>query len=411
MSKNSMGDTGQADGVREAGIQNAQEESETASWPGTRHLPVFERAAAYVLKQIDAGLDTFGPCAYPAPSSIGGVYPAIANFEWTSGFWTGMLWLAYELTGETKYRRAAESQLPDYRNRLDNRIGTNTHDLGFLYSLSAVNEYRITGNPKAREAGLIAADLLASRYLPQAGIIQAWGDLNDPTERGRMIIDCLMNLPLLYWASSETGDSRYAEYARSHVGQSARYLVRPDRTTYHTYYMDANTGEPKSGTTHQGYADHSCWARGQAWGIYGFMLSYLYTGDPELTEISKTLAAYFAERTPADGVVYWDLIFMVGTEQERDSSASAVAACGLLELARQLPPTDSDRQNAERQAFAILTALDVGYTTRDLPESNGVLKHAVYNKPRGIGIDECTIWGDYYYFEALVRVLKPDWRP
>ncbi|WP_246369562.1 glycoside hydrolase family 88 protein [Saccharibacillus deserti] len=374
-------------------------------------LPVFERAAAYALRQIDAGLDTFGPCAYPAPSSIGGVYPAISNFEWTSGFWTGMLWLAYELTAEPKYRRAAESQLPDYRLRLDERIGTNTHDLGFLYSLSAVNEYRITGNPKAREAGLIAADLLAGRYLPQAGIIQAWGDLNDPSERGRMIIDCLLNLPLLYWAGAETGDPRYAQYALSHARQSARYLVRPDRTTYHTYYMDAETGRPKFGTTHQGHADDSCWARGQAWGIYGFMLSDRYAGGSEFRETAQSLADYFAERTPEDGVVYWDLAFKEGREQERDSSASAVAACGLLELARRLPPGSSQSRSAERRALDILAALDADYTTRDLPGSNGILKHGVYNKPRGIGIDECTIWGDYYYFEALVRVLKPDWQP
>lgn len=386
-------------------------EADSPSKSGARLLPVFERAVSYVLKKIDAGLDTFGPNTYPAPSSIDGVYPAIPNFEWTSGFWTGMLWLAYELTGENKYRRAAESQLPDYRIRLDKRIGTDTHDLGFLYSLSAVNEYRITGSSKAREAGLIAAELLASRYLPQAGIIQAWGNLNDQAERGRMIIDCLLNLPLLYWAGEETGDPRYAEYAASHVRQSAHYLVRPDRTTYHTYYMNAETGEPRYGTTHQGYADDSCWARGQAWGIYGFMLSHLYTGDPELLTLSQTLADYFAERTPADGVVYWDLAFMTGSAQERDSSASAVAACGLLELARQLPSGSGESQNAHRQALGILTALDAGYTTRDLPSSNGILKHGVYNKPRGIGIDECTIWGDYYYFEALVRVLKSDWRP
>lgn len=371
--------------------------------------PDFERAAAYALKQIDAGLDTFGPCAYPAPSSVGGVYPAIANFEWTSGFWTGMLWLAYELTGESKYRRAAESQLPDYRNRLDRRLGTDTHDLGFLYSLSAVNEYRITGNPQAREAGLLAADLLAARYLPQAGIIQAWGDPNDPAERGRMIIDCLLNLPLLYWAGEQSGDPRYAEYAANHARQSARYLVRPDGTTYHTYYMDADTGAPKFGTTHQGYADDSCWSRGQAWGIYGFMLSYRHTDDPQLRKLALRLADLFAARTPADGVVYWDLAFVSEAEQEKDSSASAIAACGLLELARSLPAGSPEQAEAQRRAVAILSALDAGYTTVGSGISNGVLRHGVYNKPRGIGIDECTIWGDYYYFEALVRVLKPDW--
>ncbi|WP_248924271.1 glycoside hydrolase family 88 protein [Paenibacillus hamazuiensis] len=368
----------------------------------------FEEAARYVLRQIDRSLDVFKD-TFPAPASQNHIYPGIANVEWTSSFWTGMLWLAYELTGAGKYRKAAEYQLASYRRRAEEEIATDTHDLGFLYSLSAIAEYKITGNPAAKDTALKAADLLAKRYFPKAGIIQAWGDLNDPEQCGRMIIDCLLNLPLLYWASEASGEPRYAEYARTHVRQAAKYLVRPDDTTYHTYYMDVETGEPKYGNTHQGYADDSCWARGQAWGIYGFLLSYKYTGDAELIRLAKRLSHYFLSRTPEDGVVYWDLVFTSGKEQEKDSSASAIAACGMLELAKQLPLTDPDKRLFEDQALSILSGLAQNYTTKDIPESNGVLKHAVYNKPRGMGIDECNIWGDYYYFEGLVRVLT-SWR-
>jgi unsaturated chondroitin disaccharide hydrolase len=378
------------------------------STPFTPSREFFEQAAGFVLEKIDSNLERFTDL-YPAPASEGHIYPAIENIEWTSSFWTGMLWLAYELTGELKYRKAAEYQLASYTKRVEERIRIDTHDLGFLYSLSAVAEYKITGNEGAKRTALLAADLLADRYFPKAGIIQAWGDLSDPEQCGRMIIDCLMNLPLLYWATEITGNPRYKEMALTHVKQAATYLVRPDQTTYHTYYMDVVTGEPKYGNTHQGYADDSCWARGQAWGMYGFLLSYIYNGDDQLVELSKSLTDYFLSKRPEDGVVYWDLIFTSGNEQEKDSSACAIAACGMLELAKHLPATDERKQYYEDEALRMLAALAGQYTTRDLPHSNGILKHAVYNKPRGMGIDECNIWGDYYYFEGLVRVLK-SWR-
>ncbi|WP_284645888.1 glycoside hydrolase family 88 protein [Paenibacillus silviterrae] len=368
----------------------------------------YEQAAQYVLKQIDRSLAVFRD-TYPAPASTNNVYPAIDNIEWTSSFWTGMLWLAYDLTGEAKYREAAEYQLASYKRRIEEQIETETHDLGFLYTLSAVAAYRLTGNEEAKEMAIKAADLLAARYFPKAGIIQAWGNLNDPEQCGRMIIDCLMNLPLLYWATEVTGDPKYADYAKTHVKQAAKYIVRPDDTTYHTYYMDVGTGAPKYGNTHQGYADDSCWARGQAWGMYGFLLSYIYNGDESLVALSKRLTDYFLTRLPEDGIVYWDLVFTEGEEQEKDSSSAAIAACAMLELSKHLPTGDADKCRYEDMALFLLQSLNEGYTTRDVPDSNGVLLHAVYNKPRGMGIDECNLWGDYYYFEALVRVLK-NWK-
>jgi unsaturated chondroitin disaccharide hydrolase len=362
-------------------------------------------AVRFVLERIERNLPVFVD-AFPSPSSEGLVYSAIPNEDWTASFWTGMVWLAYEWTGEEKYRRAAEHHLSSYQKRVEECIAIDTHDLGFLYSLSAVAAYRLTGNQAARHMAMKAADLLAERYFEEAGIIQAWGDLNDPEQCGRMIIDCLMNLPLLYWASLESGDGRYALMAQKHAQQSARYLIRPDHTSYHTYYMDPVTGAPKYGNTHQGYADDSCWARGQAWGIYGFALSYAHTGDPVLLAASRQLADYFLERLPEDGIVYWDLIFADGGAQEKDSSAAAIAVCGLLQLSDLLPDEDPDKPLYADAALTMLKSLAAGYTTEGHPDSNGILKHGVYNKPRGWGIDECTIFGDYFYFEALLRVMK-----
>ncbi len=368
----------------------------------------FEQALKFAMDRIDRNLPVFTDL-FPASSSYNLLYPAVENTDWTASFWTGMVWLAYEWTGDSKYQQAAERQLVSYHRRVEERIAVDTHDLGFLYSLSAVAAYRITGNPAARGMALEAAGLLAGRYFPEAGIIQAWGDLNDPEQRGRMIIDCLLNLPLLHWAAEETGDSRYASMAYRHALQSAQYLVRPDHTSFHTYYMDPETGKPLYGNTHQGYADDSCWARGQAWGIYGFALSYALTGDQSLLSAARQLADYFLARRPADGIVYWDLIFSDSDGQEKDSSAAAIAVCGLLELSEQLPAEDPGKTGYREAALEMLAALAEGYTTKDHPYSNGILQHGVYNKPRGWGIDECTIWGDYFYCEALMRVLK-EWR-
>lgn len=366
------------------------------------------QAIDYVLAQLDRSLDLFAD-QFPAPASVNLVYPAIGNTEWTSSFWTGMLWLAYEVTGDDKYRAKAELQLDSFKERVEQRIGTETHDLGFLYTLSCVAAYKLTGNEEAKQTALLAADMLMERYFEQAGIIQAWGNLNNPSQRGRMIIDCAMNLPLLYWASETTGDPRYYQAAECHIQQTAKYIIREDASTYHTFYMDTESGEPRYGKTSQGYSDDSCWSRGQAWAIYGLPLSYRYTGDSSLIRLAEKVANYYLNRLPEDYVCYWDLIFTEGDE-ERDSSAAAIAACGMLELAKHLPLVEESRRRYENAALLTLESLAAHYTTVTRPESNGILLHAVYGKPLGNGIDECCIWGDYYYFEALVRTYQ-DWKP
>lgn len=382
--------------------------------------PAFDVQCALkcALRTIDANLVTFAG-RYPDDTTTGNVYylrrarggfTEGGNFGWTTGFWPGMLWLAYELTGSETYSRAAEALLGSFVERIERKVDVDTHDLGFLYTLSCVAPWRLTGNIRARKAGLQAADYLMTRYLPAAGIIQAWGNLEDPEQRGRAIVDSLMNMPLLYWASEVTGQPRAAEAARRHASQLRDHIVRPDNSTYHTFYWDADTGMPLRGKTAQGYADDSCWSRGQAWAIYGFALNFHYTGDETLLRTAERCADYFLDHLPTDRVAFWDLVFDEGSGEERDSSAAAIAVCGLLELIRWLPDGARPR-HYQTAAETILASLAEHYVSCDLSKSNALLLHGVYDKPKGVGVDEGNLWGDYFYLEALTRVLKPHWQP
>lgn len=366
-----------------------------------------ESAIQYVLKKIDGNLHTFID-QFPARHSINLVYLPLENIYWTPGFWTGMVWLAYEITGNDKYRRAAEVQLETYRDRLERKTHISTHDLGFIYSLSCVAAYKLTGNAEAKQLALSAAEHLSERFHEKPGMIQSTGSIDFTKRDMRVIVDNLMNLPLLYWAARETGIGRYYDIAYSHVQKAANFNVRPDASTSQVCFMDIFTGELIRQAGHQGYSDDSCWARGQAWGIYGFSLSYNYTGDERLIDITKKLANYFLNRLPKDEICGWDLIF-TGNDDQRDTSAATPAVCGMLEMVRHLPLTEKSRNIYSNAALKIIKSLVENYTTDKHPESNGLLMHGVYSLPKNDGVDECCIWGDYFYFEALVRLLK-DWK-
>jgi unsaturated chondroitin disaccharide hydrolase len=375
-----------------------------------------QQAVQCALNTIDTNMVTFAD-HFPGDTTVGNVYtlrrardgfPEGGNFGWTTSFWTGMLWLAYELTGSETYRRGAEQHIQSFVERLENRIDLDTHDVGFLYTLACVAPWRLTGNTQAKQTALQAAEHLIDRYLEKLGIIQAWGSLNNPEQRGSTIIDSLMNLPLLYWAGEATGEPRFAQAAQQHAAQLRNHVVRPDNTTYHIFYWDIETALPLRGSTVQGYADTSCWARGQAWAIYGFSLSYRHTGDETFLRTAERCADTFLDRLPADHVAYWDLVFGDGSGEERDSSAAAIAVCGLQEMARWLPDVER-KQHYQTAAETILDSLMKHYTPGDDSESNALLLHGVYDKPKAVGIDEANLWGDYFYLEALTRALKPDW--
>ncbi|MGM0124579.1 glucuronyl hydrolase [Enterococcus sp. AZ194] len=359
----------------------------------------------FAIEKVKENLSTFQETVPPA-ASVGLVYPQEENIDWTASFWIGMLFLAKDLTEEETFNQTIDKQMRSFTHRLENKIELETHDIGFLYTLSAVADYQVNKREASKELAIQAADLLMKRYDEKTGIIQAWGDLDDPSQRGRMIIDCLMNLPLLYFASNMTGDESYRKAAYAHAKQTQKYIVRDNFTTFHTYYFDTATGEPIEGRTQQGFSDDSCWARGQAWGIYGFTLSYNHTGDYTFLETAKQVADYFISQLPEDKVPYWDLIFGDGSGEERDSSAASIAACGLLELSKQLPLSDPKHNEYEAVAIEMLQALSTKYTSAQTPKSNGLLLEGVYDKKTDKGVNECMIWGDYYYLEALTRLAK-----
>lgn len=361
-----------------------------------------------ILKKVDVNMERFQD-KFPMPSTEKGKYPLETNTDdWTQGFWTGMLWIAYEYSKDEKYRIAAEKQLPSYAERIEKELGVEHHDMGFLYSLSCVAAYKLTGNEQAKKAALKAADKLVTRYQKKGEFIQAWGRLDDEKSY-RLIIDCLLNIPLLYWAAEETGNKKYAEIAYRHYQTTSECIVREDGTTYHTFYFDPQTGAPMHGVTAQGYSDDSCWARGQAWGVYGSVLTYKYMSDSNAITFFKRVSDCFLNRLPKDYVPYWDMIFSEGTE-ERDSSAAAIAVCGLLKGSEILAEADPDKKRYHDVAMQMLHALIHDYSAKECMDIEGLLLHGVYSKKDGFGVDECMIWGDYFYMEALMHVYDPDWK-
>ena len=343
------------------------------------------------------------PDGFPSGYGERNKYREAGNVGWTPGFWTGLLWLAYQHTGDRAWRDRAEILNHSFSARLDAAgAGIETHDLGFLYTLSGTATWKLTGNAAARSLALRAADLLTERYWTGGRIIQAWGRLDDREERGRIIIDSTMNMPLLFWAAQQTGEPAYRDVAVKHLDQCVQYLIRSDGSTFHTYFVDVDTGEGRYGATLQGFSDDSCWSRGQAWAIYGFSLAFRHTREDRFRDAARKIAAYFLDRLPPDGICYWDLTFGDDDGQERDTSAAAIAASGLLELCDHVAQDDPDHRRLRDAALGILATLTSRYVSTD-PDEDGILRQGVCHRPLGLGVNECCLWGDYFYLEALVR--------
>ena len=366
--------------------------------------------------QVEANLPKFTD-KFQKAYSENNFYQPIDNDYWTTGFWTGEIWLSYEYAKENKeetaekLRRAGEIQIDSFLNRIDKKIEVDHHDMGFLYSPSCVAGYKLIGSQKGKEAAIKAADQLITRFHPIGEFIQAWGPMDAP-ENYRLIIDCLLNLPLLYWASEETGDHKYREIAEKHIHTAIKNVIREDYSTWHTFFFNMETGEPDHGATCQGYRDGSAWARGQAWGIYGCALAYKYTKREEYISIFRHVTQYFLEHLPKDMVPFWDLEFTDGDDQPRDSSAASIAACGMLEMAKTL----DDEEAAIYIAYAkkLIKSIYDNYAVKDSKLSNGLVLHSTYSNHSPYntcdhkGVDECNSWGDYFYMEALTRLHK-DW--
>lgn len=370
-----------------------------------------KRASEYCISQVRGAMEQLGD-KFKGCNSEGNFYEATENSDWTEGFYTGEIWLAYELTGDEKFKELALKHVDSFLDRIERRVCVDHHDMGFLYSLSCVAAYKLVGSETAKKAALMAADNLVSRFHEVGQFLQAWGTMG-AEDNYRLIIDCLLNLPLLYWATEVTGDEHYADIAKRHITTAMKVVLRDDNSTYHTYYFDKTTGEPTRGITAQGYRNGSAWSRGQAWGVYGVALSYKYIKNPEYLDLFRRVTDYFIENLPEDLVPYWDFDFTDGTTEPKDSSSAAITVCGMLEMAKYLEAEEAAYYTSV--AKKILKSLADNYAVKDIKVSNGQLLHGTYarksefNTVNNRGVDECNTWGDYYYFEAVIRLLK-DWK-
>ncbi|MGY2576174.1 glycoside hydrolase family 88 protein [Vibrio sp. C8] len=346
-------------------------------------------------------------------SSENNFYKPCDNNLWTTGFWPGAVWLSYELTHDPIFKYAAQIQVQSFKHRIENLIEVEHHDMGFLYTPSCVSAWMLTKDEDAKKAAILAADQLCTRYQPVGEFIQAWGEKSAP-DNYRYIIDCLMNVPLLYWAYDQTGDKNYLDIALKHTETTYQNSVREDGSTYHTFFMDMETGAPSYGSACQGYKDDSTWARGQAWGIYGFALAYRYTKDAKYLDVFERVLKVYLEFLPEDQIPYWDLTFTDGSSEPRDSSSAAITACGLLEMADLVEESKAKEYRAI--ARSMIQSLIDNYAVADASQSNGLLLHGTYSKKSPYntcteeGVDECVSWGDYFYLEALTR-LTTNWNP
>lgn len=322
---------------------------------------------------------------------------------WTNGFWSGLMWLMYVGTGNEEYKITAEVS-EEMMDKVFENFDLFHHDVGFMWHIMSGVDYKITGNRKSRNRNLFAAALLASRYNIDGRYIRAW---NGTGNEGWSIIDCMMNIPLLYWASAETGDERFKKIAMAHADMAMNDHVRSDGSVNHIVEHDVNTGAVEKVYGGQGYNDTSCWTRGLAWAVYGFVLSYTYTRKKEYLYTAKKTANYFIANCAKNG--YKTVVdFKAPKEPEYfDSTAGVITACGLLEIAKYV--CEAERETYIEAAVNILKATDEFFCDysedTDMVTKLGTERYPLQNE---YGLHIPIIYGDFFYAEALLKLKNPN---
>ena len=325
--------------------------------------------------------------------------------DWCSGFWPGILWDLYGATGDVILKEAAEK----FTLMLLPMCGHSgfDHDLGFQMYNSFGNGYRLTAVPNYKQVLLRSADSLARLFNPRVGTILSWPPM--VKKMGwphNTIIDNMINLELLFWASKNGRGNHLYDIAVKHAETTMRNHFRPDYTSYHVVVYDTISGKKIKGVTHQGYADGSMWARGQSWAIYGFTMCYRETHKTEFLDFAQKVADVYLKELPADLIPYWDFNAPDIPDAPKDASAAAITASALLELSTFVP----DQAKAEiyrRKAEDMLEKLSSSeYQSRD--KNTAFLLHSTGHKPNGTEINASIIYADYYYLEALIRLRKLD---
>lgn len=327
----------------------------------------------------------------------GGEFDEAGVSWWTNGFWPGILWLAYQQTKNEKYANIAK----EIEEKLDfvlDEFDRVDHDAGFIWLLSAGANHKFSKDETSRRRILKAASFLASRFNLKGNFIRAWN-----REKGWAIIDCTMNLPLLYRASAELEDPRFNYIAHAHAETVLKHFVRNDGSVNHIVSFDADTGEFLCSYGGQGAAPDSAWSRGTAWALYGLALAYRHLKDEKLLAGAKRVANFFIANLPEDMVAHWDFRVERNEDTPRDTSATACAVCGLLELSELIGGIEGETY--KEKAYQILRSLTDNYSNLDNDEDQAILFGATVHAPMNYGIGVGLIYADYFYMEALSRLM------
>ncbi len=326
--------------------------------------------------------------------------------DWTGGFLAGMMWQFHRRTGSPIWRERAEhySKLLEHRQH-DREV----HDLGFIFLNTYLPWYELTNRRELHDVLIQAGRTLALRFQTKGQYLCSF------LGRDSLFIDIMMNVPIIFYAGNETLDQDLARIALAHCRTSNRYLVREDGSTAHEAMFDTETGEFLHQSTQQGVSADSCWARGLAWSLYGFSQVYGLTEIGEMLQVAESNAAYWLTNLAEDKVPWWDfqadLTLPPPRGAQKDTSAAAIAASGLLDLAAQTK--SSARAIAYRTtALAMLDELvKPDYLAHETPGWEGILKHGVYHTDKQLGVDESVMWGEYFFVQALTKVVMAEKSP
>ena len=348
------------------------------------------------------------PTVYPRTTGKDGQLIATPKNDWTEGFYPGCLWYIYEHNREESWKQSAVkwTEALEPMKKL-----TSHHDIGFLIYCSFGNGYRLTGKEEYKDVIIEAANSLTTRFSEVTGCIKSWNYRKAWNGKDEwfypVIIDNMMNLELLYFASKVTGDTRYAKIATTHAETTAKNQLREDYSNYHVVDYDTLTGKVLHQATCQGFSDNSAWARGQAWAIYGYTMMARETGSPEYLAQAKHIARFLMNHPnmPADKVPYWDFDAPNIPDAPRDASAAAIMASALIELS-QLDKSDEAKGYLDFAEQQVRSLSSPEYLAEKGTNCNFVLKHSTGHLPGNSEVDVPLSYADYYYVEALMRLKK-----
>ena len=362
---------------------------------------VYKRVLEVACAQTDMMLASLAPEEYPRSIENGQLWTSDYKW-WCSGYFPGVLWMLFDATEDEKYLEPA-NRLTDGLETL--KTTTSSHDIGLQIICSYGRRYNLTGDESDKEELIASARYLATRFNPNTGCILSWNAPKGRPGLFRVIIDNMMVIELLMEAAELSGDKSLSDIAVSHALTTMKNHFRQDYSSWHVVEYDPESGEVTCKHTHQGYSDDSSWARGQAWGLYGYTMMYRYTKDPRFLEQAQKIAGYIFSRLPKDMVPYWDYDDPAIPNAPRDASAAALMASALVELSGYVPEKDGGRYlRIAEKTLRVLSSPE--YLAEPGTNCGFILKHSTGNAPANSEIDAPLTYADYYFLEAFERLMR-----